>query len=482
MTFFKTSVPTALLALLLFFANGCMSGNRVKVESALPGVIVESTEYLSRLVGKPAPGFEKIKAWKNTRPLNLSDLRGRYVLLDFWGYWCGPCIRDVHDLMAISEVFPEKKLIVIGVHDDSVETIAEMDEKLAKARERIWMGRDIPYPVALDGGGPTAIEGTSVTVSGATTAAYGITAFPTAVLINPSGRVVGRFHAPSLDEKIAGLERLLGVQAKKTSWRRRFDAVYRLERGQLLRHIPVPYPSQRKDFFAYQFSRWGWFNVPDDQMPRIPESAILTWDERKRQIDGGMNAGKLTVLDVLIDFGFREREFQGDLQMLERYVPGDWVKREEAQRGDLLAPFERILREEIGIPIRFIPDEVERDVFIATGRFEFHPISTEYGNDIALFVEKPDPPENIQGGGGSGDLNSFLDYVGRLANIHITNKSVSDAGEKLRWRQHSTTKTSRFRTNTALINVFLENISKQTSLRFQRDRQREHVWLIKTDN
>jgi hypothetical protein len=216
-------------------------------------------------------------------------------------------------------------------------------------------------------------------------------------------------------------------------------------------------------------------------MPRIPESAILTWDEQKRQIDGGMNADNLTILDVLTNFGFREWEFQGDLQILERHVPGDWVKREEVQRADLLAPFERILRKEIGLPIRFIPDEVERDVFIVTGRFESHPISTEYGNDIALFVEKPDPPKNIQGGGGSGDFNSFLDYVGRLANIHIINKSVSDVGEKLRWRQHSTAKISKLRTNTALIDVFLENISKQTSLRFQRDRQREHVWLIKTD-
>jgi thiol-disulfide isomerase/thioredoxin len=481
MTFSKTSVSPALLALLLFSANGCMSGNRVKVESALPGVIVESTEYLSRLVGKPAPGFEKIKAWKNTRPLNLSDLRGRYVLLDFWGYWCGPCIRDIPALMAISEVFSEEKLIVIGVHDDSVETIAEMDEKLAKAREGIWMGRDIPYPVALDGGGPTAIEGTSDTVRGATTAAYGITAFPTAVLINPSGKVVGRFHAPSLDEKIAELEQLLGVQAKKPAWQRRFEAAYRLERQELLRHISLPYPSERMDFFWRQFSRWGWFYFPNDQMPHIPESAILTWNERKRQIDGGMNADNLTILEVLTNFGFREWEFQGDLQMLQRQVTGDWVKREEAQRGDLLAQFERILRKEIGLPIRFIPDEVERDVFIATGRFEFHPISTEYGDNIALFVEKPDPPDNIRGGGGSGDFNSFLDYVSRLINIHIINKGVSNTGENLQWRQHSTAEISKLRTNTALIDVFLEYISKQTSLRFQRDRQREHIWLIKTD-
>ena len=217
-------------------------------------------------------------------------------------------------------------------------------------------------------------------------------------------------------------------------------------------------------------------------MPRIPESAVLTWDERKRQIDGGMSAGNLTILDVLMYFGFREWEFQGDLQMLQRQVTGDWVKREEFQRENLLAPFEGILRKDIGLPIRFIPDEVEGDVFNVTGRFEFHPISTEYGDNIALFGEKPDPPKNIQGGGGSGDLNSFLNYVSHLINIRIINKGVSDAGQNLQWRQHSTAEISKLRTNTALIDTLLENISKQMSLRFQRDRQREHVWLIKTDN
>ena len=481
MTIFKTSVLKAILALLLLFSNGCISGNRVKEESARSEVIVEPTKYLSRLVGKPAPSFEKIKAWKNTKPLNLSELRGRYVLLDFWGYWCGPCVRDIPALIAISEAFPQKKLIVIGVHDDSVESIADMDKKLEKVREKIWMGHDIPYPVALDGSGPTAIEGTSDTVRGATTAAYGITAFPTAVLIDPSGKILGRFHAPSLDEKIAGLERLLGVKAEKPAWQRSFDAVYGLKRGQLLCHISLPYLPERKDFFWRQFIRWGWFNVPNEQMPRIPDSAILTWNEQKEQIDGGMNFSNLSILDILTNFGFHEWEFQGDLQMLQRQVPGDWVKREEVQRENLLAQFEEILRKEIGLPIRFIPNEVERDVFIVTGRFEFHPISKEYGNNIALFVEKPDPPKNIRRGGGSGDLNSFLDYVSRLINIRIINKSISNTGENLIWRQHSTAQTSRLRTNNALIDTLLENISKQTSLQFQRQRRREHVWLIKTD-
>lgn len=439
-----------------------------------------TAEYLEKLAGKAAPELQKIKGWKNGGPMTLAELRGKYVLLDFWGYWCGPCLRDIPHLMAIYDAFSDRGLMVIGIHDDSLESIDELDERLATAREKIWMGRDLNFPIALDGGGRTRIAGTNETAPGATTAAYGITSFPTTVLIGRDGEVIEEFHAPSQDDKIAKLEKLLGVEAKKPEWRVQFDKVYRLDEGEVLRYIAEPYIPERGDFFFYQFSRWGWFSVPMRNMPRIPESTVLTWDEKKNQVKGGMDYGHKRLINVFWDFGFYEREFEADPVLLEQRIPGDWIKREGAAREELLEAFEKILNERLSLRIRFVPDEVERDVFICKGTFDFHPLGGEYGNNqIHLFVDKPDPADNIQGGGGSGDLDNFLNYVGRLGKQRIINADKTVVKD-LAWRQHSSTRSGRLKKDLALFEMLLKNVSRQTSLRFEKERQKERIWLVKS--
>jgi thiol-disulfide isomerase/thioredoxin len=143
-----------------------------------------------RLVGQPAPELRQIKGWKNGGPVRLADLRGKVVLLDFWGYWCGPCVGSMPKLMELHDKYKDRGLVVVGIHDDSVASIAEMDRKLARAREEAWGGRDLPFLIALDGGGPTRVTGTARYNRGATTAAYAVFAFPTTLLIGRDGTVV----------------------------------------------------------------------------------------------------------------------------------------------------------------------------------------------------------------------------------------------------------------------------------------------------
>ncbi|NIT03372.1 hypothetical protein GTO10_00275 [Candidatus Saccharibacteria bacterium] len=213
---------------------------------------------------------------------------------------------------------------------------------------------------------------------------------------------------------------------------------------------------------------------------RVPESAELFWDEKKNQVKGGMRAGRKDMLNLLWELGFCERELEGDPILLEKLIPGDWVKREGVTREELLAAFEKILNEDLNLRIRFVPNEVERDVFVCSGTFDFHPLGGEYGNNqIHLFVEKPDAPDNIQGGGGSGDLDNFLNYVGRLGKKRIINADKT-AVKDLTWRQHSSTRRGRLKEDTALFEMLLKNVSRQTSLRFKKERQKERIWLVQS--
>lgn len=53
-------------------------------------------------IGKPAPNFEKHTTFDG-KQINLSDLRGKYVLVDFWGTWCVPCVREMPSLKQFYE-------------------------------------------------------------------------------------------------------------------------------------------------------------------------------------------------------------------------------------------------------------------------------------------------------------------------------------------------------------------------------------------
>jgi thiol-disulfide isomerase/thioredoxin len=154
---------------------------------------------VAQLYGKTAPELRQIKGWKNGGPVKLADLRGKVVILDFWGYWCGPCVRAMPELMKLHDKYADKGLVVIAVHDDSVESIEAMEKELTGYRERLWNGRDLPFLVALDGGGKTRIPGSEQESNGATTAEYGIKRFPTTLLIDRDGRVIKEIQLPAPD-------------------------------------------------------------------------------------------------------------------------------------------------------------------------------------------------------------------------------------------------------------------------------------------
>ena len=82
---------------------------------------------------------------------------------------------------------------VIAFHDARVKDFAELDQKLAdkKIREQYWGGKDLPFPVLLDASGETIRQ-------------YGVQAFPTTILIDPEGRLVGRGSEKLLEQAMAG--------------------------------------------------------------------------------------------------------------------------------------------------------------------------------------------------------------------------------------------------------------------------------------
>jgi thiol-disulfide isomerase/thioredoxin len=132
------------------------------------------------------------RGWLNTgdKSLRIADLRGRWLLLDFWTFCCVNCLHVLDELRPLEEKYADE-LVVVGVHSPKFEHEAD-PEALKAAVERYA----VHHPVLDD---PELI----------TWQAYTARAWPTLVLVDPEGYVVAQYagegHAHAIDALVAEL-------------------------------------------------------------------------------------------------------------------------------------------------------------------------------------------------------------------------------------------------------------------------------------
>jgi len=84
------------------------------------------------------------------------------------------------------------KFEILAFHDASAKTFEELDQKLTTVKKSYWHGKDLPFPILLD-------------ATGETIQTYGIRAFPTTILIDPDGNLVGEAGEHELEAKLPPL-------------------------------------------------------------------------------------------------------------------------------------------------------------------------------------------------------------------------------------------------------------------------------------
>jgi thiol-disulfide isomerase/thioredoxin len=109
------------------------------------------------------------------KPISLADYKGKYVLLDFWASWCPPCRESNPHLVELYKLYQKKGLNIIGIAWDD-DTKEAWKKAMIKDSLTEW-------PNVLCGVGSDNDIGEK----------YAIHFVPTKILIDPDGKIIGRF-------------------------------------------------------------------------------------------------------------------------------------------------------------------------------------------------------------------------------------------------------------------------------------------------
>jgi thiol-disulfide isomerase/thioredoxin len=122
----------------------------------------------SPLVGQPAFPFQLDML--DGPQFNLTDHKGRVVVLEFWATWCGPCLQSMPLIDGVVREFAERRVELVAVN------LEEQPEQVKAMLER----HKLKVPVALDRDGMVAGK-------------YAVTAIPQTVVVDGAGKVVRLF-------------------------------------------------------------------------------------------------------------------------------------------------------------------------------------------------------------------------------------------------------------------------------------------------
>jgi peroxiredoxin len=139
---------------------------------------------------KPAPNFTLKSLSGET--VNLADLKGKVVLVDFWATFCVPCVKAMPKLQKLHDEHAAQGFTMVGIATD------EEGEK----KVRPFMGKmKISYPILVD--------------TASLWKAYDVETLPALFLIDRTGRIVKRFGGGTDHKTIeAEVEKLLAEPAK----------------------------------------------------------------------------------------------------------------------------------------------------------------------------------------------------------------------------------------------------------------------------
>ncbi len=166
------------------FADSVATGlKKARPDSRYTKALVQKLEPLRKTsIGTVAPDISLTAP--DGKTVALSSLRGKYVLLDFWASWCGPCRQENPNVVRTFQKYKDKNFTVYGV---------SLDQDKAKWEKAIQVD-GLTWTHVSDLKGWQSAAGQQ----------YGVTGIPMNFLLDPQGRIVAKnLRGAALEARLA---------------------------------------------------------------------------------------------------------------------------------------------------------------------------------------------------------------------------------------------------------------------------------------
>lgn len=142
-------------------------------------IVYIRVSYFSPEKGENAPDFETTLI--DGTDFKLSNLQGMYVILDFWGSWCPPCIKESAQLVELYHKYGASiQIVTVAVEKN--------DKTWKKVSDRF--GFEWKYQI---------VDQNKFVMMSSIARKYGVTEIPAKFLISPEGKLVGKYSFKQID-------------------------------------------------------------------------------------------------------------------------------------------------------------------------------------------------------------------------------------------------------------------------------------------
>jgi thiol-disulfide isomerase/thioredoxin len=182
-----------------------MDADTVRADSLLNQMLAETPNYpLTRLVasrhapnrplreGAVIPAFDFPALPDTANHITNATIAGKFTLIEFWGTWCGPCLRAMPELHRVYRAYHDRGFEILSV------AAVETPELVKNFRATKW---PMPWLNAFARYSEGANDNPNLL-------ALGVVVFPQTVLVDPQGKIIAVF-GPEIEELASTLNRVL---------------------------------------------------------------------------------------------------------------------------------------------------------------------------------------------------------------------------------------------------------------------------------